>query len=64
MTKQEYISAVANLIDEAKKDENFVLVSILYTLQASLIEDSLEELSNYTIAFSQMQIDKYRTIQN
>lgn len=64
MTKQEYISAVANLIEEAKKDENFILVSILYTLQASITEDSLNELSNYTIAFSRIQVDKYRATQN
>lgn len=64
MTKAEYINALYLLIDQAKKEENFPLVSILYTVTASIVDDSLKELSNYTCAFSMEQINKYKAQQN
>lgn len=64
MTKAEYINALSLLIDQAKKEENFPLVSILYTVTASIVDDSLKELSNYTYAFSMEQINKYKAQQN
>lgn len=63
MTKQEYIIALESLIEDAEKN-NPLLASVLLSVIASLYEESLNELSNYTAAFSLQQINKYKAQQN
>jgi len=63
MTKQEYIIALESLIEDAEKN-NPLLASVLLSVIASLYEESLNELSNYTAAFSLQQINKHKAQQN
>lgn len=47
------------LVKEAEKQDNWALMSILYTVMAAITDDSLKELSFYTAIYSKSQIGKY-----
>lgn len=63
MTKQEYLNALETIIKDAEVNKP-ILASILLTVSAAIMDDTLHELSDYTASHSLQQLIKYKAQQN